>query len=317
MQKKLFTLVLMLIAAINTFAYDFESNGIYYKILSKKKCTCAVTNQSETSSKKYAGNIVIPSTVQDSDGVDYTVSAISNFAFQDCVKLQNVVLPNTIQSVGQQAFENCVLLESIVLPKSVTTLGYYSFNAIKSPMVAYYYLMWRKQTKGLNNKEKNILGEIISNQLIKRLNQTEEELKKMGLSLRKLGEKYPQKFSLLFDKIAHFHEIRYNVSGKHLLYCNFDTFLHVYLRHVKELKVDNQFGDRDKFQLKEENVMDVMGHVMRSLNDEYQLYKEQNPNGRFFRKGAMAYYYNGDYYNVVVNADGSISTFYKGSGDKQ
>lgn len=190
-------------------------------------------------------------------------------------------------------------------------------NAIKSPMVAYYYLMWRKQTKGLNNKEKNILGEIISNQLIKRLNQTEEELKKMGLGLRKLGEKYPQKCSLLFDKIAHFHEIRYNVSGKHLLYCNFDTFLHVYLRHVKELKVDNQFGDRDKFQLKEENVMDVMGHVMRSLNDEYQLYKEQNPNGRFFRKGAMPYYYNGDYYNVVVNADGSISTFYKGSGDKQ
>lgn len=66
--------------------------------------------------------------MQDSDGVDYTVSAISDFAFQDCVKLQNVVLPNTIQSVGQQAFENCVLLESIVLPQSVTTLGYYSFR---------------------------------------------------------------------------------------------------------------------------------------------------------------------------------------------
>lgn len=128
MQKKLFTLVLMLIAAINTFAYDFESNGIYYKILSKEKHTCAVTYQSETSGKKYAGNIVIPSTVQDSDGVDYTVSTISDFAFQDCVKLQNVILPNTIQSVGQQAFENCVLLQSIVLPKSVTTLGYYSFR---------------------------------------------------------------------------------------------------------------------------------------------------------------------------------------------
>lgn len=130
MQKKLLTLVLMLIVAINTFAYDFESNGIYYKILSKKKCTCAVTNQSETSGKKYAGNIVIPSTVQDGNGVDYTVSAISDFAFQDCVKLQNVVLPNTIQSVGQQAFENCVLLESIVLPQSVTTLGYYSLDHV-------------------------------------------------------------------------------------------------------------------------------------------------------------------------------------------
>lgn len=127
MQKKLFTLVLMLIAAINTFAYDFESNGIYYKILSKEKHTCAVTYQSETSGKKYAGNIVIPSTVQDSDGVDYTVSTISDFAFQDCVKLQNVVLPNTIQRVGYRAFSGCVLLESIVLPQSVITLGSCSF----------------------------------------------------------------------------------------------------------------------------------------------------------------------------------------------
>lgn len=128
MQKKLLTLVLMLIATINTLAYDFESNGIYYNILSKKKHTCAVTSQPESSNKKYAGNIVIPSTVQDNDGVDYTVSAIGDFAFQDCVKLQNVVLPITIQSVGSEAFENCVLLESIVLPQSVVTLGYYSFR---------------------------------------------------------------------------------------------------------------------------------------------------------------------------------------------
>lgn len=127
MQKKLLTLVLMLIAAINTFAYDFESNGIYYEILSKEKHTCAVTYQSETSSKEYAGNIVIPSTVQDNDGVDYTVSAISDYAFQDCVKLQNVVLPNTIQRVGYRAFSGCVLLKSIVLPQSVITLGSCSF----------------------------------------------------------------------------------------------------------------------------------------------------------------------------------------------
>lgn len=36
MRKRLFALVLMLIAAINTFAYDFKSDGIYYKILSEE-----------------------------------------------------------------------------------------------------------------------------------------------------------------------------------------------------------------------------------------------------------------------------------------
>lgn len=128
MQKKLLTLVLMLIATINTLAYDFESNGIYYNILSKEKHTCAVTNQPETSNKKYAGNIVIPSTVQDNNGVDYTVSAISACAFQDCIKLQNITLPNTIQYVGWRAFSGCVLLEKIVLPQSVTTVESYSFE---------------------------------------------------------------------------------------------------------------------------------------------------------------------------------------------
>ena len=87
MQKKLLTLVLMLIATINTLAYDFESNGIYYNILSKKKHTCAVTSQPETSNKKYAGNIVIPSTVQDNDGVDYTLSLQKNTTQSH--KLQN------------------------------------------------------------------------------------------------------------------------------------------------------------------------------------------------------------------------------------
>lgn len=113
MQKKLLTLVLMLIAAINTFAYDFESNGIYYEILSKEKHTCAVTNQSDTSGKKYAGNLVIPSTVQDSDGVDYTVSAISGYAFGGCVELQNVVIPNTVTEIGSDAFSGCSSLSNI------------------------------------------------------------------------------------------------------------------------------------------------------------------------------------------------------------
>ena len=56
---------------------------------------------------------------------------------------------------------------------------------------------------------------------------------------------------------------------------------------------------------------------MGALNEEYQAYKEQHPEGRFFRSGEMAYYYNGDYYHVNVDADGRISTFYKGSGEKR
>lgn len=117
----------------------------------------------------------------------------------------------------------------------------------------------------------------------------------MGLSWEKLAEISKDKALLLYKRVTTFREVRYNVTGKNLLYCNFDSFLHVYLRHVEDLKVSNQFENRDKFQLHEEDVMIVMGHVMEALNDEYQKYKNEHPDGRFYRAGKMAYYYNGDY----------------------
>ena len=169
------------------------------------------------------------------------------------------------------------------------------------------YLLWKEQADLLKDNDVENLNELRKMQFHERFYKTEKELEKMGLSWKKLAQYSLNKASLLLKKVAGFHEIRYNVTGKHLLYCNFDSFLHVYLRHVEDLKVSNQFENRDKFQLHEEDVMTVMRHVMRALEDEYD--------GRFYRAGKMAYYYKGDYYNVYVNPDGSISTFYKGSGN--
>ncbi len=54
-----------------------------------------------------------------------------------------------------------------------------------------------------------------------------------------------------------------------------------------------------------------MSIVLGALNDEYQKYKDEHPNNRFFRKGSKAYYYNGDYYDVDILPDGQIGSFYK------
>lgn len=190
-------------------------------------------------------------------------------------------------------------------------------GAMKDEKVAYSFLLWKEEAHKMTAKDIAVLKNLKNRRIQKRLEQTDKELRKMGLGLKKLAELSPKKATLLLKKILNFHEVRYNLSGKHLLYCNFGTLLHVYLRHVEELKLSNQFEDRDKFQLHEEDVMKVMEHVMTSLNDEYQAYKEEHPYGRFYRAGKMAYYFNGDYYNVNVNADGSISTFYKASGNKK
>lgn len=184
-------------------------------------------------------------------------------------------------------------------------------GAIVNQEVGYFWLLWKKEAGKLTEKNKTDLMHLSQNRIANRFGLADKELQNMGLSFEKLAKTYPEKAALLFSKIVNFHEYRYNVVGKHLLYMSFESFLHIYLRHVKELAVENQFGERSKFQLAEKDLKATMDIVLGALNDEYQTYKDEHPNSRFFRKGDMAYYYNGDYYDVDILPDGQIGSFYK------
>lgn len=184
-------------------------------------------------------------------------------------------------------------------------------GAIVNQEVGYFWLLWKKEAGKLTEKNKTDLMHLSQNRIANRFGLADKELQNMGLSFEKLAKTYPEKAALLFPKIVNFYEYRYNVVGKHLLYMSFESFLHIYLRHVKELAVENQFGERSKFQLAEKDLKATMDIVLGALNDEYQTYKDEHPNSRFFRKGNMAYYYNGDYYDVDILPDGQIGSFYK------
>ena len=101
MRKILLTLVLMLIAAIDTFAYDFKYNGLNYTILSNENHTCCVTRNNIT------GNIDIPATVE-YNGTEYKVVEIGNKAFYDCSELTSVNIPNSVTDIGDRAFRYCI-----------------------------------------------------------------------------------------------------------------------------------------------------------------------------------------------------------------
>lgn len=128
-------------------------------------------------------------------------------------------------------------------------------GAIINQEVGYFWLLWKKETGKLTEKNKTDLMQLSQNRIANRFGLADKELRNMGLSFEKLVKSYPEKAALLFSKIISFHEHRYNVIGKHLLYMSFESFLHIYLRHVKELAVENLFGERSKFQLAEKDFL--------------------------------------------------------------
>lgn len=73
-------------------------------------------------SKTINGEIVLPETYK-----GYTVSAVGQYAFEDCSFITKVTLPSTYQIIDTGAFSSCALLESINL-ENVKQIGDFAFE---------------------------------------------------------------------------------------------------------------------------------------------------------------------------------------------
>jgi hypothetical protein len=110
---------------VSANAYDFQSNGVYYNILSEEEATVEVTSEYE-GAESYAGYIEIPEVVSYRWSGEYTVVAVGNYAFSHC-QLDYISLPSTIKRIGDSAFSNCTGLSYLSLPQEVEYIGDYAF----------------------------------------------------------------------------------------------------------------------------------------------------------------------------------------------
>ena len=69
--------------------------------------------------EKYAGNVVIPSRVEQQGNI-YTIDRIAQGAFRDCYDLTSITLPKSINKIGQDVFSGCENLQVIRVPQGMT-----------------------------------------------------------------------------------------------------------------------------------------------------------------------------------------------------
>lgn len=60
--------------------------------------------------------------------------SIGSFAFKNCVNLESISFPKSLQSIGEDAFSGCSNLTSITLPTAVKTIGHRAFEGCSSLM---------------------------------------------------------------------------------------------------------------------------------------------------------------------------------------
>lgn len=85
-----------------------------------------VSGTSESTSEKPT-HLTIESSIS-SNGKNYTVTEIGNWAFKEWNTLTEVTLPNTVEIIGFQAFFNCSNLTKVIIPEGVRKIGQNAFN---------------------------------------------------------------------------------------------------------------------------------------------------------------------------------------------
>ena len=134
MKKILFIGLFALLNVLSARAYDFEVDGIYYRIISNTASQVEVTDKEQYRSS-YFDSVVIPATVTH-NGTTYSVTSIGKSAFWQCTGLTSVTIPDGVTSIGDGAFCYCARLTSVVIPESVVYVGSSVFwsTAIRNPL---------------------------------------------------------------------------------------------------------------------------------------------------------------------------------------
>ena len=129
MKTKFLLLVFAIIfTTSNLRAAGFTVDGIAYTIISS---TSPFTVSVSSKSPIYTGTVTIPAKVN-YNSIDYSVTTIGDYVFQNCTGLASVTIGNSVLSIGDFAFDNCTGLNAVTIGSSVTSIGFHAFYGCNS-----------------------------------------------------------------------------------------------------------------------------------------------------------------------------------------
>lgn len=164
-----------------------------------------------------------------------------------------------------------------------------------------------------------LLGRIerLSEEVLK--NKTEQviiiinkEFQKAGINSDKASElvKYIDIYSLLIDIGMDYQEkiVLYSSNPKVIL--DFEGFIHVAFRHCPLFNIGEANQNKSRIPYRLEDIKGLIESCLQTVEDDIKLHFQMYPDKRFSKFGEELIRFNGDYYEVHINPQGRLETFY-------
>ncbi len=84
------------------------------------------------------------------------LTGLNKGAFNNCIRLKSITIPDSVTSIGNSAFRGCSGLTSVTIPSGVTSIGSYAFrdcSGLKNITYTGTIADWKNIDKGFNWKD--------------------------------------------------------------------------------------------------------------------------------------------------------------------
>lgn len=182
------------------------------------------------------------------------------------------------------------------------------------PQVNFRYLKTKLFVDELNEEENKNFQDLLSSIGKERVDILMLEFQKATESMKELKD-CAVKVKLLYSCLTKFEDETL-IAGEFPVWWDFERFLHIYIRHVKETQVGSRNEGKSVFQYKFQDVMRIIKIVLENIENEI-IEHFRNSTEVFVRRGRRAVYYDGHYYRIEIEPNGRLLTFHPYNDDRE
>ncbi len=174
--------------------------------------------------------------------------------------------------------------------------------------IAFHTLMVRQRRGTLTDGQAEALRDIRAIRQLKRLQALLSEMKRSGVDATSLKDDLSA-VRAIQESMESF-EPHVLVNGKKQVYWDLEGYLHIAMRHVREMQLGS-FKGKTPFPYRVTDLQTLVEKVLGQVTEEiHQHFAKPPPFTSFGRHGKMAVYFNGDHFNVKIDADGRLVSFH-------
>lgn len=183
-------------------------------------------------------------------------------------------------------------------------------HGAKKYPVRFFELEAKLYSKDITREELSEFNDFLKDRKSRRIDSITQEIKRStNKTLENFAKEYPDIYTALeISRIQFDNETLVYHDAEKPIFWDYESFLHIYLRHCDELNIEGHFENKTKFQYTQKDIRRILVIAIEKLLPQINAKLKENKEFRIY--GDKSLYFNGNHYSLHILNNGRVAAFH-------